>query len=206
MKTIYMLIIMLVGMAIGGEWQKPASNLTAIKSAIKSKTLTVEKIEKCDRYGYNAIHLSTFTNNNGVLKALLSSGMVDSSNINIPNDFGETPLILLNPANVEGLKMLLNTGMYNVQMLNQPDEQGNTFLMYCANAKNEVAAKMILNAGKFTPDDLEKKNIHGESFLSYCQQNGLVALASEAKTIAHKNTLATLTVVQSAIPMLVRGK
>lgn len=202
----YTLIIMLVGMAIGGEWQKPVGNLNAIKSAIKTKTLTVEKIEKCDNYGYNAIHLSTFTNNNGVLKALLSSGMVDSSNINIPNDFGETPLILLNPANVEGLKMLLNTGMYNVQMLNQPDEQGNTFLMYCANAKNEVAAKMILNAGKFTPDDLEKKNIHGESFLSYCHSNGLVTLASEAKEMAHKNTLAELRIVQSSIPMLKRGE
>ena len=206
MKFMYAIILMLVGMAIGGEWQKPTGNLNGIKVAIKAKTLTVEKVEQCDKYGYNSLHLATYNNSNVVLKALLSSGMVDSSNINIPNDFGETPLILLNPANVEGLKMLLNTGKYNVQMLNQPDEQGNTFLMYCANAKNEVAAKMILNAGKFTPDDLEKKNIHGESFLSYCHSNGLEALASEAKAMAHKNTLATLTMVQSAIPMLKRGE
>jgi ankyrin repeat protein len=90
-------------------------------------------------------------------------------------------------------------------MLNMADQDGNTALMYSANNKNPEIAKIILQAGKFTPDDLEKKNANGETFLSYAKKAPTMAtLLNEATQQAHKNTLAELRVVQSAMPMLKR--
>lgn len=210
MKFIYLLITMLVGMAIGGEWQKPVGNLNGIKAAIKAKTLTVEKVEQCDKYGYNAIHLATYTNSNVILKTLLSSGFVDSSNINTPNDFGETPLMMaaMN-GNLEAVKMLIGTGKYTREMIYVQDQDGNQAIMYSfLEGGNVEIAKIILGASKFLIEDLEKKNANNESAMSYAMKSTDAArkVMEDSKAIAHKNTLPELRIVHSALPMLKRGE
>lgn len=207
MKFMYSLILMLVGMAICGEWQKPASNLTGIKKAIATKSLTVDMIQKCDRFRYTPIMVAAYMNDNKAISGLLASGLYTANDLAQVNDFKESAIMLLNPTNLEGLKMLLATGKYDTKMLTQEDQDGNQLIHYAINSRSIEATKMILNAGKFTPDDLEKTNINKQSAISYAEKAGgkMATLMDDAMIQTHKNTLVETRIVQSSIPMLKRG-
>lgn len=204
MKFMYALIIMLVGMATSGEWQKPVGNL----NITKAKVLTLDMIQKTDAHGYTVLIQSAYAANAKAMKILLDSKLYTANDLAQQNDYGESALLWAACNNdLVSVKMLIGTGFYDVQMLNQGDMNSNTPLQYAAYNENPEMAKIILNAGKFTPDDLEKKNANNESFYSYASKSPKMAnIMSEAKAMAHKNTLATLTIVQSSIPMLKRGQ
>lgn len=202
------LILYLIASTFASEWQKPVGSLLPIKKAIKTNSLTLEMIQKTDSRGYTPLIEAAYKADNVTLKGLLASKLYTPNDLTQGNDYSESALLWAScNNNLEAVKMLVGTGLYTTQMLNMADQDGNTPLMYAANNKNPELAKIIFHAGKFTPEDLEKKNANGETFLSYCDKSpNMGPIKQEVAQQAHKNTLAEIRTVQSAMPMLKRGQ
>jgi ankyrin repeat protein len=171
--------------------------------------MNIEKVQSKDSHGYTSLIEAAYKCDNATLKALLSTGLYDSAELNRSNDYGETALMWSAcNNNLMAVKLLIGTGKYDMHMLNAHDKDGNSALMYAVHNKNLEMVSLILNAnGHFSQDALEFKNAADSSAYSYALRIGgkMASLLNAAKDSAIADLHPKVGIIHSDMPILARG-